>query len=242
MEGGEGATLSDQINVLGNHYGSYDFKLTYQKDSWAAHAYHQRYFEDKSGTIFGNGWDGLWGIQLDLPNQSWLQKVVIEHLDTRNQTGPMHFIDFDHEKYPAVGGGSDDYYNNGEYRTGLSYFGRSAGSPLLPSPEYNTDGEVQFKNTRVRDWHFGLSGKLSPQWGYRLLLTFMDSWGRHYYPFLNNKTGTSGLLEVTWQPARMQGWLFTGSLGVDRGTILNQGIGFGLCVSKRGILPIKQKR
>jgi hypothetical protein len=242
MGGGAGATASDRINVLGNHYGSYDFKLSWQGAHWTASAYHQRFFDDKSGMIFGNSWDGLWGIQLQLPGLPWLRKIVVESLDTRHQTGPMHFIEFDHSKHPGVGGGDDDYYNNIEYLAGLSHFGRSIGSPLLPSPEYNTDGDVLFKNTRVRDWHIGLSGELSPQWSYRMLLTLMDSWGRHAYPFLDNKTGVSGLLEVAWRPAGLAGWSFTGSVGVDAGVIFDRSLGFGLCVAKRGILPIGQKR
>ncbi|MDR1557693.1 MAG: capsule assembly Wzi family protein [Tannerellaceae bacterium] len=242
-EGGEGATVSDSINVLGNHYGSYDFKLTYKGRQWAVKAYHQRYFDDKSGTIFGNGWDGLWGIELDLENVSWLQKILVECLETRDQTGPFHFINFDHEKHPGVGGGADNYYNNGEYTTGLSYFSRAVGSPLLPSPEYNTDGSVGFKNTRIRDWHFGLSGALSPQVRYRMLFTFMDSWGTHTRPFLNKKTGTSGLLEITYQHPQMQGWLFTGSVGLDTGTVFgSKGAGFGLRIAKRGILSTRQKQ
>jgi hypothetical protein len=241
-EGGEGSTHSDSINVLGNQFGSYDFKLTYEGDNWAVKAYHQRYFEDKSGTIFGNGWDGLWGIQLDLQDVSWLQKILIECLETRNQTGPFHFISFDHEKHPGVGGGADNYYNNGEYATGLSYFNRSLGSPLLPSPEYSTDGTLGFKNTRIRDWHFGLSGDLSSRIGYRILFTLMDSWGSHYRPFLDKKTGASGLLEITYQSPHMQGWLFTGSVGVDTGTIFDKSAGFGLSIVKRGILSTKQKQ
>jgi hypothetical protein len=242
MEGGKGSTPSDSINVLGNHFGSYDFKLTYKKDNWSVEAYHQRYFEDKSGTIFGNGWDGLWGVRLDIPEVTWLQKILVEHLDTRNQTGPFHFINFDHQKHPGVGGGGDNYYNNGEYTTGLSYFNRSIGSPLLPSPEYNTDGTVGFKNTRVYAWHMGMSGKLSSRLDYRILFTLMDSWGQPYRPFRNNKTGMAGLLEVAYRHPRMPGWSFTGSFGANRGTIVDKGMGFGLCISKRGIIPIKPKQ
>jgi hypothetical protein len=244
MEGGKGSTASDSINVLGNHYGSYDLKLTYEGDRWTLIAYHQRYFEDKSGTIFGNGWDGLWGVQLNLPAVPWLHKIVIETVDTRNQTGPFHFIAFDHEKHPGVGGGGDDYYNNGEYTTGLSYFNRGAGSPLLPSPEYNADGTVGFKNTRLISRHLGLSGELSPRWTYRLLLTLTDSWGRPYRPFRDNKTGTSTLLEIGFRPPRLPGWLFTASAGMDSGTLLNnnQSKGFGLRISKTGILPTTPKQ
>ena len=48
-EGGGDATVSDQINVLGNHYGSYDFKLAFTQPNWQVSAYYQHFFEDKSG-------------------------------------------------------------------------------------------------------------------------------------------------------------------------------------------------
>jgi hypothetical protein len=230
--------------VLGNQYGSYDLRLNYTWEGWGAHAYHQRYFEDKSGMEFVNGYDGLWGLQLDLPPAlPWLQKVVFEILETRNQSGPFHFIEFDHEAHPGVGGGSDNYYNNGEYTTGLSYFNRGLGSPLLPSPEYNLDGSLGFRNTRVHSLHFGLSGSLSKQVGYRLLFTSMETWGSHSRPYLDKKTGMSGLCEVAYQPACLKGWTFTGMLAADRGDFLNKkGIGGGIIISKRGIVPISRTR
>ncbi|MDR2117964.1 MAG: capsule assembly Wzi family protein [Tannerellaceae bacterium] len=243
LSGGEDATEMDRVNVLGNQYGSYDMRLTYKQARWGIGVYHQRYFEDKSGTIFGNGKDGLWGIQVDLPEIPWLQKIVAECMDTRHQSGPLHFLAFDHQKYPGIGGGADRYYNNEEYSTGLSYFNRSVGTPLLPSPEYNTDGKVGFKNTRVYAWHVGISGRITSRIAYRLLYTAADSWGTPYRPFLNNKTGTFALLEVTCRHPRLPGWTFTGSVASDTGTMLGgEGVGFGLRVAKRGILPIKTRQ
>lgn len=235
-EGGEGSTKSDSINVLGNHYGSYDFKLSFNQKDWAAHAYHQRYFEDKSGMEFQNGWDGLWGLQVDLKTFQWIRKIVVERLETRNQTGPFHFILFDHDLHPGRGGGADNYYNNSEYTTGVSYFNRGLGSPLLPSPEYNTDGSLGFKNNRVSAWHIGLEGSITSQIDYRILLTDTRSWGIHDHPFLKRKDSTSGLLEVSYHHPKLSGWLFTGSLAADRGDIYKKSIGFGLSVSKSGLL------
>lgn len=120
QKGGDDATASDQINVLGSHYGSYDFKLSYTQKDWGGHFYYQHYFNDKSGMEFANKTDGLWGIQVDLPTIPWLNKIVAEYLVTMNQSGPMHFITFDRDKWKGGrGGGNDDYYNNGEYRTGF---------------------------------------------------------------------------------------------------------------------------
>ena len=90
---------------MGNHYGSYDFQLTYTAERWRLSAYHQHYFEDKSGMIFVNNLDGLWGARLDVPEFPWIRKVVVEYLTTRDQSGPFHFIGFDHDLHPGTGGG-----------------------------------------------------------------------------------------------------------------------------------------
>ena len=235
-EGGGDATVSDQINVLGNHYGSYDFKLAFTQPNWQVSAYYQHFFEDKSGMIFVNNTDGLWGGQLDLPKFPWLRKVVVEYLVTRDQSGQFHFIDFDHDLHPGVGGGGDDYYNNGEYTTGASYFNRAIGSPLITSPEYNEAGSLGFKNNRVRDWHFGAEGAISSRVSYRVLVTVMNSWGRHVTPFLSKKRGASGLLDISYQHPRLSGWEFTGSLAADAGSMFGDNFGFSLKVAKRGIL------
>lgn len=237
-EGGSGATEIDIANALGSHSGSYDFKLGFTQHRWAAYAYHQRYLDDKSGMRLQNGMDGLWGLQLDVNAFPWIRTFVMEYLETRNQSGPFHFIDFDHDAHPGRGGGKDDYYNNGEYTTGVSYFNRGIGTPIVPSPEYNTDGVLGFRNNRVRAWHFGLEGALSPLLDYRILITDMNSWGTHERPFLNKKNGISGLLEVSYCHPRLHGWLFTGSLGIDRGSMYGKSFGFGLRVAKRGMLRL----
>ncbi|MDR2388682.1 MAG: capsule assembly Wzi family protein [Tannerellaceae bacterium] len=232
MAGSEEASEMDRSNALGNQYGSYDIRLTYKREHWALQAYHQHYFEDKSGMIFLNGRDGLWGIGLELEGRPLLQKLLVECLDTRNQSGSLHFIAFDHEAYPGIGGGADRYYNNQEYTTGLSYFNRSLGSPLLPSPEYNTDGSPGFRNIRVYAWHLGFSGRLSSPLAYRVLFTGMDSWGTPYRPFLNNRKGLSALVEIGFRPSRLPGWRFTGSLAADAGEFTGQTLGFGFGVAR----------
>lgn len=235
-EGGTGATLSDQINVLGNHYGSYDMEVTYAGKGWLLKGYHQLYFEDKSGMELASGSDGLWGLQLDLPKISWLRKVVVEHVVTRNQSGQFHFIDFDHNGYPGRGGGGDSYYNNGEYTTGVSYFNRGLGSPLIPSPEYNGDGLLGFPNNRVSDWHMGLSGSLSPLVEYRLLGTVMNTYGTHNRPFRDIKRGLSGLLDITYRHPQLKGWQFTGTVAGDARDLFGRSLGVSLRVTKTGLL------
>lgn len=236
-EGGEGSTLSDMINVLGNHYGSYYFLLGYKLPGFGvAQAYHQHFFEDKSGMEFANRYDGLWGIELATEQLPWLRKVVIEFLTTKHQSGAMHFINFDHDKYSGRGGGADNYYNNGEYTTGVSYFNRGLGSPILTSPEYNGNGKLGFANNRVESWHLGAEGDLSRQVSYRVLLTHMKGWGKAHQPFLNTKSSFASLFEVTYVHPALSGWTFTGSAAFDTGDMIEKNAGFSFGVRKQGIL------
>ncbi len=235
--GNSDASVSDQINVLGAHHISYDFQVGFAKEKWELQAYYQHIASDKSGVLFYNKTDGLWGLQLDLHSFPWIKKVVTEYITTRNQSGPFHYINFDHDAHPGRGGGSDNYYNNGEYKTGHTYFNRSKGSPLLISPEYNKDGSLGFKSTRIQDFHFGVEGDISRQLSYRALVTVMNGWGIPYKPFLKKQSGTSFLVEANYTHPRLSGWSFTGSIGGDTGDAVgNRSYGFSLGICKQGIL------
>lgn len=238
QKGGEDASLSDQINVLGNHHISYDLRLRYTQNGWDLTAYHQHLCSDKSGMEFYNGTDGLWGLELTFPNTltfHWVKKLLVEHFTTMNGSGPFHYIRFDHDKYPGRGGGGDDYYNNGAYRNGNSYFNRGVGSPLVPAPEYNEDGRLGFRSSRVHDWHFGMAGDVSPYMGYRFLFTAMQSYGTAMLPFIDVKKGTSLLIDLVYTHPRLSGWSFNGSLGWDTGNVVGNGIGFSFSISKQGV-------
>jgi len=162
--------------------------------------------------------------------------VVVEHVVTRNQSGQFHFLEFDHDKYPGRGGGGDSYYNNGEYTTGVSYFNRGIGSPLIPSPEYNEDGTLGFPNNRVSDWHVGISGELSTQVSYRLLATAMNTYGSHARPFRDIKQGVSGLLDITYKHPKLEDWQFTGTVAGDARELFGRSLGVGIKITKTGIL------
>ena len=235
--GGDDATLADRYNVLGSHFGAFDFQLSYTAKDWTGHIYYQHYFNDRSGIEFENKCDGLWGMQIELPQMPWLNKIVVEYLVAMNQSGPIHFIMFDHDKWEGGrGGGDDDYYNNKEYTTGLSYFNRGIGSPLIISPEYNEKGRLGFKNNRIRSWHIGAEGIINAHLSYRALFTVMNGWGTSYSPFLNKKHGTSALIDICYTHRRLKGWQFIGSVATDTGTMVGRSVGFSLGISKTGLL------
>lgn len=242
--GGSDASISDRINVLGNHYGSYDFRLGYEAGDWSVFGYYQHFFDDRSGMEWYNTWDGLRGIELRLPRLRWLNKVVVEHLSTMDQSGPLHFIEFDHDKYPGYGGGADNYYNNGEYTTGASYFNRSLGSPFLISPEYNKNGLLGFRHNRVRAWHLGISGQVCRNVTYRLKASSVESFGTPYAPTLRNLTLFSIVTDWRYtyrsrsrkEERELPDWEFGVAAGIDRGSLLGNHWGIIFSVTKQGIL------
>lgn len=239
--GGSDATVSDQINVLGNHYGTYDFHLNYTGRHFTATAYYQHFWEDRSGIEWYNGLDGLVGLRIDLHTFPYANRLVVEHLSTMDQSGPFHFIQYNHKKYPGYGGGADNYYNNGEYTTGASYFGRAIGSPLLISPTYNTDGAPSFRHNRVRAWHFGAEGRIAGPWAWRAKLTTIRSFGTPYAPTLKPLDDTSVRVDLRYvlpdrHTAPTSGWELTATWAMDRGDLLGRHNGFGLTVRKSGLL------
>ncbi|MDR2147462.1 MAG: capsule assembly Wzi family protein [Tannerella sp.] len=235
--GGADATLSDQINVLGNHYGSYDMKLGYLTKSVDFYLYKQHFFDDVSGIEWYNYRDGLYGFQADIKVFAGINKVVFEYLSTLDQGGPIHYIDFDHSIYPGYGGGSDNYYNNGrEYPTGASYFNRATGNPLLTSPIYNENGELNFKNNRVKAFHIGISGYLSNQLAYRLLATHTDNRGTMGAPFLEKKKSDMLFSKFSYRHPRLENWLFSIELAADFGMMYGENHGISFSVSKFGVL------
>lgn len=234
--GGENALAGDRQNVLGNHYGAYDFKLGYFHPAFAIHLYRQHYFDDTSGMELYNLPDGLYGVQADLLIFSWINKIVLEFLCTRNQSGPIHYIMYDHREHPGFGGGRDNYYNNDEYTTGSSYFNRSIGSPLLTSPEYNKNGDLGFKNNRIRAFHLGFQGYLSRQVSYRILATSSESWGTMDKPFLKKAKNFSCAAKLSYCHPRLESWLFSGEIGADFGSTYGDNTGISLSVKKTGIL------
>ncbi|MDR1780652.1 MAG: capsule assembly Wzi family protein [Tannerella sp.] len=229
--GDASATESDQVNVLGNHYGTYDFGLEYSYYGRKVKLYHQHFFDDRSGMEFENGMDGLYGVELSLKSDNWLTGLVVERLYTLNQSGPFHFIWFDHAKYPGTGGGGDNYYNNGEYTTGASYFNRSTGSPLLISPEYN-DGQLGFRHNRIAAWHLGAEGNIINYiMTYKVKCSYITSYGTPTEPLLKKTGSLAAAAEVTYINDKRV--FFTLSIAADRGALLGNHAGISISVYKR---------
>ena len=97
--------------------------------------------------------------------------MVVEYIDFMNQSGPIHWApgDFPGTSLVSQATGSDDYYNNKTYNSYANY-GLVLGTPVIMSPIYNTDGQILCLNNRMRGFHIGAEGSISPKVDYRVLL------------------------------------------------------------------------
>ncbi|MDR0413472.1 MAG: capsule assembly Wzi family protein [Dysgonamonadaceae bacterium] len=241
-EGSSGSSSADAAYVAGSQLGTYLFKWDYKRSAnERLSVYLHHFFDDGSGMVFENYYDNLLGLEFQSKDRSLLSGAVFEYIYTKQQTGPVHhnigMDDAHRDKLMHKGNGNDNYYNNVDYVQGPSYFGKTMGTPLFLSPEYNTDGSLNFKSSRIIAFHLGLEGYFHPAFQYRLLLTTGQSWGRYYVPFKTVKKGVASQLELIYRPSRICGAEIKLVAGFDKGDFFGgDTFGAGLTLSKQGVI------
>ncbi|GHT40585.1 hypothetical protein AGMMS49965_09070 [Bacteroidia bacterium] len=246
-EGSAGASATDRPYVAGSQWGAWLFKydvllggIAGQGGRLSVHAQH--FFDDGSGMTFYNWRDNLLAVEWQSSAKSLLSGVVAEFVYTKHQSGSVIFY-FDiapkaehpeHHDQIAKGNGKDNYYNNSDYAQGPSHYGKTLGSPLLLSPEYNTDGSVNFKGNRLIAYHLGIEGYFLPEFRYRLLLTGGQNWGRYDLPFKDVHAGFASGLDLIYHSKTLQGIDIQLSMGADSGRFFGASTrGAALTVSKQ---------
>jgi len=240
-EGSASASLADRFAAAGSSLGSYMLRFDYRlKNSDILSVYKQHFFEDGSGMGLQNYRDGLYGIEYKAKEKSLLSGAVFEYVYTKNQTGPIHFnyeMDKEHYYLFKKGNGNDNYYNNTDYVQGPSYYGRTRGTPLFLSPEYNKDGRLNFTSSRIIAYHLGIKGYLHSALQYRLLATTGQSWGLYYIPFVNVKKGFASGLDLIYSCQKVNDLDLKLSLGLNQGEFFSSNsFGGGITITKRGII------
>jgi len=240
-EGSSKATETDQLATAGSSWGAYLFKLDYKlKNSDVLSIYKQHFFEDGSGMGFQNFYDGLYGIEYKTKEKSLFSGAVFEYVNTRHQSGAIHFnyeLDDEHYHLKKKGNGNNDYYNNVDYVQGPSYYGRTMGTPLMLSPEYNRDSRLNFLSSRIIACHLGVEGYLHPTLQYRLLATTGQTWGRYYVPFTSVRKGFASGLDLIYSCPKAKDLDLKLSLGFNKGEFFsNDTFGGGITITKRGTL------
>ncbi len=242
--------VGEQGKENGNSLGSWHLFLNYVGREWGARAYYEHFFEDHSSMLgieykndvngqkefvfygFRRNWfDGLFGLEVTLPDGLSVRNVVLELLNTRGQCGPIYRAPV----YPVMEGvdGRDGMYTHELYDS-YSMHGYAIGNPLLLSPVYNRDFNQRFVSNRVLMYHVGVEGGIGSHFDYRTLLTSTCHWGTYEDPFNKTKRITSCMIEGTYLSGDTYGWNFGLSLGfdLDSGDMLGNNTGVMLTVSK----------
>ena len=223
-------------NVEGNHSGSWMSALTWHGNDWKIRAYIEHYFEDHSQMFMEYGFwkDGQLGIEVTLPENPWVDKLLWEGLNTTHQTGPILYdgVAGSFEEVQVSGG--DNYFNNGQYQA-WHHWGMGMTNPLIPGPIYNRNGDLHYASSRVKAHHFGLTGSPTEAWNYRILFSHVRHWGTYPRPLDQVRKQFSGLLEISYAPHRFTGWSATLALATDSGNYLGDQYGMTFTLRKTGI-------
>jgi len=223
------APVEESINAIGNHLGSHNFKISYTGKIINLDLYLQTIFEDNSGQRMRNFPDGLWGLSISSGNRHFISKVLVEYLNTTDQSGTSHAHYSNGDL--IIDGGNDDYFNHYIYG-GWIYRGTSMGTPLITSPELvpSTSGEI-FANNKVKALHLGLEGKIG-KIDYRSLYTFSLNYGTNILPFEYVKEQHSFLFEAKVKDILPWDLNFSSSIFADIGELLGNNFGVMFTLSK----------
>lgn len=220
----------NQSRLNGNTLGSWHLAFNTEINDWKYMLRYEHFFEDHSSMLgieykrnidlvkklkfygFQNNWfDGLFALEIKAPRGMWLNKAVLEFLNTYSQCGPVN-VQHNLTAMPNIDG-RDNIYEHYVYQS-YSYFGNYMGSPILVSPIYNTDGSLYPKSTRTMAWHLGIDGKITDRIGFRYKISHSRHWGTYTIPLRNVETITSQLAELSYTtPEEIK---FILSVGSDR--------------------------
>jgi len=242
-------------NVDGNHLGSMVGRVNLDYPSWGVSAYVDHFFEDHSQIFFfandgyGNGddWqetkenhyfvydmrDALLGLELRLNRFRWMNKMVLEYIYTKYQSGPVY-----HDHTPSIShqiSGQDDYYNHALF-SGWQHWGQVIGNPLYRSPLYNDDNRVMVKDNRFVALHMALAGQPADCLSYRLMASWQRGFGTYKIPLPEPQENFSMLAELEYTPVKLKalrGWSLRCAMGIDRGKLLGDNLGCQLTVGRR---------
>ena len=224
--------------IYGNHLGEMTVQLGWNinKDH-LLQVYYDDIFEDGSGMRKSNGWDGTYGLQYNnkAAGRQYIRGVVLEYFQSTNQSGPLHY---DRGDYPEPirseitdkVTGNDEYYNHNCYDS-YTHYGMTPGIALITSPIYNKDSYTAFRDNRVKAWHMGLKGELTPKLSYLVKGSYREGWGT-YHVFLANKHHSfDAMVQGTYTTGP---WQFSGACAFDKGNIYGDGTTFDIKIGYHG--------
>lgn len=173
--GDSNSPATERFNALGNHIISQSLGLDINLKPAVVSFYWQDISEDPPVFLFKmnkayNVEDGLWGMSVRMKEFRPLSAFVLEYMSSTDQSGPWHDLD------GVIYGGTDNYYNNGVYPNGWSFYGMTMGNPWLTSPVYNDNGRIDIINNKVRLYYFSGKGSIN-RFSYKGTLAYSENYG-----------------------------------------------------------------
>lgn len=209
--------------VYGNHIGVMTYQIGWNiNKNHQVQAYLDNPFEDGSGIRKGNGWDGLWGLQYTnkTAGRQYVRGAVFEYFQSTNQSGPIHWDGGDYpepirSQIKDKVTGVDEYYNHSFY-DGYAYYGMTPGNALIPSPIYNKDGYLAYRDNRIKAWHLGVNGEITDRLSYLVKGSYREGWGTYYTPLQPKHHSFDAMFQGTYQ---LGPWQFSAAYAFDKGNI-----------------------
>ena len=264
--GGVDATVSDQRNALGNHLGREYLRLTWRASAFEMLFQYDMPFEDGGEIIKTQPMpDGVYTLKFSFKDrQKLVTDLLYEFVSTTWQSGPVHdrpateeemtkdygkyvyWQDPDHHYYGRyVPGGLDNYFNNSEYVSGWTYYGRSIALPLMIPFAPGEDGITRgFVSNRVRAHHLGVKG-LAWKLPYTFKATYSSNWGRYsdkgegFFASRPKQLSLALEVELPEQVTNIPITLVVGAYG-DMGKVYRNSAGLSLRIIYKGSRPLNR--
>lgn len=193
QKGGDGATASDRLNVLGNHLGRELIRIDWRASNFTMNFQYDKPFEDGSGVRYQNFPDGVWTLQFVRKDRdAFVTDILFELATTTWQSGEAHDRPATEEEMkdqnpesPYYGkiviGGCDNYFNNGMYRSGWTHYGRVIGLPLFVPYAPDSDGVTKgIVSNRLMAYHLALKGVFGKKVPYVFKATYSNQYGTYH--------------------------------------------------------------
>ena len=224
--------------VYGNHIGVMTYQIGWNIDKdHQLQAYLDNIFEDGSGIRKGNGWDGLWGLEYKNKKhgRQYVRGVVAEFFQSTNQGGPLHWDPGDYpeparSQITSMVTGNDNYYHHMFY-DGYSHYGMTPGIALITSPIYNKDGYMGYRDNRVKAWHVGINGELTPCLSYLVKGSYREGKGTYNTPICPKTHSFGAIVQGTYT---MGGWTFSAAYAFDKGNVIGDNSTFDIKIGYHG--------
>lgn len=231
--GAEDLASIDQLNQIGNHLGNIDVGIEVAGKHWSIMAYMQHPFEDKSGAIFMNLPDGLYGLRFINTNTASkpfvkILRATVEYLTTRNQSGPTHLRP--DKRY----GGADNYFNNYQYQDGWVAGDFVLGTPFITRWQdgrislFNPVFKLTINNNAVNVAHVAFLSQFKNGLLVEGRASLSQNYGFIYHGFDKNikRVDQTSLLLKSVLPLRtMANTSLTIALAMDRGDLYDNAFG-----------------